>query len=234
MTDPEPTNPLQQPIESSHVATGESAVADPSMVQTAGPAQPIAAGGSSYYRSRRYIIAALIVVIAVWFGYDGWKRWPTQNEQIEAVNMEVATLTNIPSRTPEQDKRLAELSARQRELGAKHDEFSIRLQKILAVVLPFVALGFLGFILHRSRGQVRLEDDTLHAPGHPPVPLPSIANVDGRLWRKKGIAYVDYETAAEKGRLTLDAFIYDPKPMDEIYEVIARRAGVWEATKPVK
>ena len=195
------------------------------------PQQPIAAPGSRYYRSRRYIITVAVLAFAGFFAYDGWKKYPRNNALIDEVEREIATLQR--SGKPEDVGRLADLDRRKKELGSKKTETDIRLQKQLAIALPFVAAGFLAFVLHRSRGQVRLENDTLYMPGHPAVPLNAITAIDGRLWAKKGIAYIDYDTG-EKGRAKLDAFIYEPAPMDDLYEVIARRHGVWEATKPAK
>ncbi|HEX8340457.1 MAG TPA: hypothetical protein VF624_06070 [Tepidisphaeraceae bacterium] len=195
------------------------------------PQQPIAAPGSRYYRSRRYIIAVALLGFAAYFAYDGWKGYPRANARIDVVEREIASLAGATR--PEDIKKLADLDKEKKSLGSRKSDTSIRLQKQLAVGLPFLAAGFLAFILHRSRGQVRLENDTLHVPGHPPVPLGSITAVDGRLWAKKGIAYVDYDVGG-KGRAKLDAFIYEPAPMDDLYEVVARRHGVWEATKPRK
>lgn len=206
--------------------------APPASTERAVPQQPVAAPGSRYYRSRRYFIVLAMLVFAGYFAYDGWKHYPAVNARIDAVQREIASLTGATS--PEDQKRQADLSVEMQSLGGRHTEFDIQLQKIFAVALPFVAAGFLAFILHRSRGLVRLENDTLHVPGHPAIPLDAVTTVDGRLWRKKGIAYVDYAVGEATGRAKLDAFIYEPKPMDDLYELIARRFGVWEATKPVK
>ncbi len=196
------------------------------------PQQPIVATYGRYYRNARYIMVLAVFVMAGWFGYDGWVRYPAKNERFAAVTAEIAKLSGATSET---DKaRLAELDKERKKIGDEISEGDIRLQKRIAVVLPLVGLGYAAFVVYRSRGKVRLENDTLHSPGHPPVRIDQISALDGKLWRKKGIAYASYKDVESKsGTIRLDAFIYDPKPMDDIYEVIARHHGIWEQTKPL-
>jgi len=70
------------------------------------------------------------------------------------------------------------------------------------------------------------EDDVLYAPGHPPVPLDAIREIDKTKWEKKGIVYLDYElegaegTKGQSGTIVLDDFVYDQDPTDTIVKSI--------------
>ncbi len=215
MTDPaspviEPNTPAEKPI----------------------PKQPIRATYGRYYRNARFIMVLAIFVMAAWFGYDGWVAWPAQNVEIDRVEKEVNALSGKTDRA-DIDKR-NELAKKQKELGTKHSDLAITLQKLLAIGLPLIGIGYIAFVVRRSRGTFVMENDTLNAPGHPPVPIAKMIDIDGKLWRKKGIAFVSYENIdGQSGRIRLDAFIYSPKPMDDIYELIARHHGIWEQTKPL-
>ena len=102
-----------------------------------------------------------------------------------------------------------------------HDTFSIRLQKILGFSLPPVAIGLLSYWLRKSHGEVRLENRVLTAPGQPAIPLDSIDELDKGLWEKKGIAYVFYSLPDNvTGKLKLDDFIYQARPIREIVKQI--------------
>lgn len=195
------------------------------------PSQPIVATYGRYYRNARYIMVLAMFAMAGWFAYDGWVKWPADNQEIRTVE---EALKNEQSQPQPDPVRIKQLSDRQKELGAPHTDLGIFLQKLLAIGLPVIAVGYLIFFLRRSRGQYVLKDDTLFAPDHPPVPISAIKNIDGKLWRKKGIAFVYYENIqGRSGRIRLDAFIYSPKHMDDIYEVIARHHGIWEQTRPL-
>jgi hypothetical protein len=195
------------------------------------PQQPIYARYGRYYRNARYIMVAAIFVMAGWFAYDGWHAWPEDNRRIDEVITEIAQLQSDPDANKE---RLADLDRQAKDLGTKHSDLALLLQKLLAVGLPILGICYLTFVIRRSRGTFTLDNDTLHAPGHPAVHIDQIAEIDGKLWRKKGIAFLKYANVEGKsGTIRLDAFIYDPKPMDDLYEVIARRHGIWEQTKPL-
>lgn len=67
----------------------------------------------------------------------------------------------------------------------------------------------------------RVSADTLYVPGHPPIAISEITEIDNTLWERKGIAHVKYMTAAGKsGTFKLDDFVYERKPIDAIYDRI--------------
>jgi len=102
-----------------------------------------------------------------------------------------------------------------------HTDLDIRWQKNLAVALPIGGVLFLIWTLFNSRGAYQLQGSTLSVPGHPPVQLADIIEVDGSKWDRKGIAYITYKTAGEAaGKLRLDDFVYQQDPTDEIFKRI--------------
>jgi hypothetical protein len=182
--------------------------------QSPAPGETITARGGTYYRVTRYIFSAVLLIMAAWFGYDGFVTYPRDNEQ-----------HLLHARDPAAHPKDA----------PTHNASSIRLQKVLAFVLPFVGVGLLGWTLHSSRGAYRLSGDVLSVPGHPDVPLSAITQIDKSKWDRKGIAWLDYELATgEKGRLKLDDFIYDRPPTDRILEAIEARLGVSAGGTPAE
>lgn len=167
------------------------------------------------WRGRRYIIIAGTLLLAGWFAYDGYVGWPEENRQYMELTKQI-----------EEAERQGDLDAAaqlkvERKRFTFHEDFQILLQKALAFGLPPLALLFLIYVRYNSRGEYRLDGDTLHAPGHPPVPLEAIRRLDKTQWDRKGIAYVDYELAdGRSGRIALDDFIYERKPTDAVFERI--------------
>src|SRR5947209_1590167 len=46
----------------------------------------VVARGATYYRTTRYIMVVLLLAMGGWFGYDGFKGWPAENERINEVS----------------------------------------------------------------------------------------------------------------------------------------------------
>ena len=168
--------------------------------------QAIVARAGTYYRYTRYAFAALIMGFGIAFAYDGFHRYPKHNEMHRLHVLE-------PEKYPED--------------RPTHSQTDINFQRVLAVVLPPAAVALLAWTLYRSRGAYRLSGDVLRVPGHPDVPLANITQIDLSRWDRKGIAHLDYELAGgAKGRLTLDDFIYDRPPTDQILDRIKAALGV--------
>jgi hypothetical protein len=174
--------------------------------ETAASGEAIVARGGTYYRVTRYLFCVVLVGSGLWFGYDGFVRYPRYNE---LHLLHVRNPASYPQDYP------------------MHNGSSILLQKILGGALPLAALGLLVWTLYRSRGAYRLADDVLSVPGHPDVPLSNITQIDKSLWDRKGIARLDYELpSGQRGKVTLDDFIYDRPPTDRILETIEAKLGV--------
>jgi hypothetical protein len=176
-------------------------------IESAPPDADIVAPPDNWYRGKRLIFAIALIVGGAWFAYDGWIRWPRENEQA----LKVAGVTKLP-----------------------HTEFDIKLQKILAVSLPPLGLLWLVRIFYTSRGAYRLWGDTLSVPGHPEIPIDSVTQIDLSRWDRKGIAVLQYEHNGRTARFVLDDFIYQRKPTDEILDRIKARVAPEEAAAPAE
>ena len=187
------------------------------------PLGPIVARASTEYRVKRGIIVLMLVGMGLWFAYDGFYGWPKENQRIDELTNQVNDARKVGK-----DSEVHRLEA---ELGKlkKHSDTDINMQKVLAFGLPPLGIFVLVWSLYHSRGQYRLEQNTLHVPGHPPVPLDAIRSIDRTDWDRKGIAYLNYELINGKtGSARLDDFIYERKPTDEIFDYIEDYTGTGE------
>ena len=158
------------------------------------PSGEIVAPAGRYFRNTRYIIAAGVFLMGLWFIRDGYYKWPRENAEARAAGKDV-----LP-----------------------HPGYDVPSNRFLGVVLPPLAVILLARWLYMSRGEYRLSGQTLHVPGHPPVPFEMISAIDKRQWDRKGIAYIDYEVNRAHGRLKLDDFVYERQPTDRIYDEIVK------------
>lgn len=175
----------------------------------------IVARAGTYYRVTRYIITVAIIAMGLWFGYDGYYGWPEKNRKID----ELTKLQQEAQARGDLDEA-NRLTQQKNEVGVYHSDFQLGFQKFLFFTLPPLALVLFFRWMWISRGAYRLtSDNVLHVPGHPPVPLDRVTELDKRLWDRKGIAYVGYEgPGGQQGRLKLDDFIYEREPTDAIYK----------------
>ena len=176
---------------------------------------PIVAHAGRYYRNARYIMVVALFIFAGWFAYDGYVVWPQRNNKIDQVN---AAYDNAIT-----DADKAKFGQMQQQLGAKKTDTDIGLQKKLAFGLPIAAIAYLVYVLRKSRGEIRLEDETLYVPGHPPIPLNAFRSMDNASWDKKGVATAAYDVDGKTGTITLDDFVYQQKPIDAIYDILSKR-----------
>lgn len=179
----------------------------------------VVARAGSYYRNARYIMFAIILLMGFWFLYDGFVKYPNHNKEYDRLTSEIQAMEKLPKREESNYQRL--LSKRTAMGGRKSDMSDILPQKVLGFSLPPIGIGLLIYWLRKSRGEIKLENKVLTAPGFPPINLHEIDELDKDLWDKKGIAFV-YYTLADKttGKLRLDDFIYQARPIREIVKQI--------------
>ena len=167
----------------------------------------------------RYLMCTMIVAMGFWFMYDGHVGYPEHNRKHDELTARIDTAAS----TGDADT-LAALTKERQDMGNKHSDADLQLQRLLGYAMPPLGIYYLIYMLRKLRGEIRLDNDTLTAPGHPPSPLSSITRLDNALWERKGIAKVSYKLAdGTEGNLTLDDFIYQRKPIDDIHAVITHR-----------
>jgi hypothetical protein len=173
----------------------------------------VVARAGSYYRNTRYLMALMCVGGAIWFGLDGWKNWPESNRKLHEAH------ANLLAAQEAHDTDKIRTYSEEEKQYKQHSDHDIWLQKVLACALPPVGVLLLAWSLYKSRGQYRLAGTTLSVPGHPEIRLDDITKIDKQKWDRKGIVYLHYTT--EQGRsgvITLDDFLYDRPPTDEIFK----------------
>lgn len=162
-------------------------------------AAEIVAPPSSWERKKFLIITLGCFFWSVWSLRDGYLKYPAENQA--AIEEAQRQGKPAPEKLP-------------------HGGYDIPLNRIIGWGLLPVGAFLLFRTFHRSRGVYRLDGTTLHVPGHPPVPFDAIRSIDPKKWRRKGIAFIEYEVDGKPGRLKLDDYIYEQDPTDAIYKRI--------------
>jgi hypothetical protein len=184
---------------------------------TTDPSREIVAKAGKSYRWRRWVMALLLIGGGAWFLHDGYKGWPEHNHKLD--QMEAARNKAEAARDQVAYDEMSHQISREH---ARYSDASLFLQKLLGFSLPPIGIIFLIRMLYASRGEVRLKDEVIMAPGHPPIPFSAIRELDKRQWDRKGIAIVRYEVDGRPRILTLDDFVYEQDPIDAIYDRVLK------------
>ncbi|MCC6240390.1 MAG: hypothetical protein IT448_08860 [Phycisphaerales bacterium] len=179
--------------------------------QTSTSADVLVARAGKEYRIKRYVMIVAIIAMGLYFGYDGWYGWPAENAR-------VAELTQRQRQTQDQNE-LTQIADQLKTLK-EHTETDILFQKVLFFILPIVGFAYLAWTIRSSRGQYRLENQQLSIPGHPTISLDQITRIDKKLWDRKGIVYIEYNTGSSIGKFKLDDFAYQAQPTRAIFKLI--------------
>jgi hypothetical protein len=205
-------NPIPPRVPPTVAAAGSEA-APSSNAQVAATSEAIIAHPDFWYRIKRYIMVVVLIGMGPWFAYDGWKGWPAENQKIADLNHQLDD-----AHKKNNEKRIDELNHDPLTHSPGHSELALAIQKVLAIALPILGLLFLVWTLYVSRGVYRLTGDVLNVPGHPPVDLHDVTEIDRSRWDRKGIAYLRYKTASGfTGKICLDDFVYERDPTDQIF-----------------
>ncbi len=183
--------------------------------------QPFVAQAGKTYRRYRYVMFVLMVGFGLAFLYDGFFRWPGHNAKYSVLEAKIQLLEVKSRDNPALRKDLDDGLAELKRIPKRHTDFDLQLQRVLGFLLPPLATGVLIMWLRRSRGEYRLENDTLHVPGYPPIPLDTIDSLDKTRWDRKGIAFASYHLPNGKtGIVRLDDFIYEAHPIRDMVKCI--------------
>jgi hypothetical protein len=207
--------------------TSQSPAAATAALQTTEPAGRIVAVASRDYRWRRYLFSLIVFALGLYFAYDGWIAWPAENAQVHDLLRK-----RDEAQAAGNANAVADLTAQLKPLKP-HSEWDLLLQRVLGFALPPVALVALLTWLRRSGGSYVLDlgAQTLSVRGQAPVSLSAITSIDRSLWDRKGIARVHYTAAdGSSRRLSLDDFIYQRQPTDEIVKHIEDRLSAAAGT----
>ncbi|MEM6313274.1 MAG: hypothetical protein AAF743_04265, partial [Planctomycetota bacterium] len=193
----------------------------PDEVSTVPKGGPVVAKANRFFNGKWIVFGLLLIAGGAWFAYDGFIGYPAENARIDELN-ELADQAKLDLELDQEAEYRLEL----KELGDRHSDNDLRFQVLLGFVLPLGGLALIGWTAWSARGQLRLdEDDVLHVPGHPPVPLSAITDIDDTRWEKKGVSRLAYEVDGKPGVIKLDDFIFDRPPTDQIHD---RAVWVWK------
>lgn len=183
--------------------------------------EPIIARAGTYYRNMRYLMCVFLIGMGCWFAYDGFVNYPKENDLIHSLNDQRDQAIAANNRT-QSEQLLQQLN--QHHGGKPHSPADLLIQRAIGIVLPPLGVFVVVWALYQSRGEYRYENGVITVPGHPPVPVTNVKEVDRRLWDRKGIAYVTYQNDdGSTGTFKLDDFVYERKGTDAIYDQLPKQ-----------
>ena len=189
---------------------------------------PYEAKAGTYFRNVRYGLFVLIFGYGLLSIYHGFVTWPRDTAEYDRL----AVL--IQQADQRQDKEEVARLTTEQEQHPSHDAGGILFNRIFGVVLPPAAVLLLARWLYISRGRIRLDaDDTLHVPGEEPIPAASVTEIDDTRWDRKGITHVAFDRGGgDAGRVKLDDFVYEGRPVKHIHDRLVYRLETRDEDAP--
>src|SRR6266566_2716485 len=189
--------------------------ANPPSKTKADDAAPIVARYDRYHRKKQYLLFLVLFCGGIYCLYDGFYKYPADNE----AALHPKPTPQNPHPTPQ---------------NPPHGDLDAPLNKALGIILPPLGIYLLYRTLRGSRGEYRLEGQTLHMPGHPPIPLSAIRTIDKKLWDRKGIALIEYELTegGERKKFRVDDVVYEREATDRIMDRIEAYAASVQQQSP--
>ena len=210
---------MSDPLQPSSMTTDVPAVTTPTP-----PAftQPIVATTDRKFFIKRLIIALAVIGGGLYFLYDGYVGYPNHNKRIEEITAQVQQ-----AQAARDQDRQATLEAERKGMsngGQRRSDRDILIQRIIGYVMVPIGLFLLTKFVRESKGELRLEHDTLHAPGHPPIPINALTGLNNVKWEKKGIALFDYKLPdGTAGTVRIDDFLFTRPPTDAIHDELVAK-----------
>ena len=166
---------------------------------------------SKEWRRRMLFMFFMIFGIAAWFLYDGYILWPDEAQRhVEYLEIK-DTLIEAGDAVDEKSTsvRLAwERHAREmdyrRNIPKERMDDDIREQRVIGWVMIIGALLYGVWIAWNHTRQVSAKGDIVIGASGERVDINSIAAIDRKKWKDKGIAYGIYEEGGKQRRLCLD------------------------------
>jgi len=176
------------------------------------------------------LTAAVLLYGGAYFLYDGFVRYPRQNEIFGAYDEIKRTYTS-----PEMRETQWEQVARQRGWpvefsgeypGTQHSNTDIWTQRVIGLICaPLGLLMLVNMIRHIGRW-IELDDATLRASWGQETAVDQIRRLNKARWKTKGIAVAEYvEAGGQERRLVLDDWKYDRQAPAGIVKELEARLG---------
>jgi len=121
-----------------------------------------------------------------------------------------------------------------------YDARNIREQWVVCWVCLALAATSAFFLLRTLRRTIAADDEAITTPQGRRIPYPDLKSLDLRKWETKGLAFLDYDGTAGKGRIRIDGLTYggfkqnNGEPAERLMRLIRSRfAGVLIEYAPV-
>ncbi len=192
----------------------------------------ITATVSKKHLLRLGFLSFFCVGLAGWSLYDGLVAYPAQQERQREP---YAAFQKISKKYEESGEvgRWEEWTALAEEKGwsksepeKPREQYEINLQFIMAALAGPVGLLFLTNLIRTLGREMEADETGITASWGPRVDFDKITKIDKKKWDKKGITKLTYQSDQGEKKFTVDDFIFERPPTDEIMRLIEQQAGL--------
>ena len=164
------------------------------------------------------LIPVFLLGFSLWFLWDGVIGYPRSNERWDAHEAR-------KDMSGEWEKYCAVRGWTTEPPHRRYERKDLVGQYVCASVAGAIGIFSLIYWLRARKMTIRSEADAVFTPSGKRVPYESIAQIDLRKWKSKGLATVFYSLDGAKGRFVLDDAKYEPAALDAILEDIQQHTA---------
>ena len=175
----------------------------------------------SKFLLRLGLIASVLLVMALWFLFDGAVTYPRQ--RVRALKYEELKKADRLNEWKEIAKQRGWST---KDPGEPKSEVEIRVQFVMALLAALPGMLYLFFYI-RARGRwIEVSETELRTSRGQQLELGQIVTLDKKKWDSKGIAKIVYRQNGRKGRLVLDDWKFDTEPTRAILREVEANIDV--------
>ena len=209
------------------------------------PSTPLIARASKWFSFKNLMIVLMCLGAAGWFAYDGWIRWPGNNDrlvtstmttmlndgrlaeehrpQIEAWNKGGGWNTES-KQSQEKMTNLALEAAKTGPVEGWKSPTDILTQRIIVLALLIASLVALWRLIHFARQRAIATPDSVSPSPGIVIPWEKISRVDNTRWKKVGIITITYDLGQGPQKAKFDDYELEREPLLLVLDLLSEKA----------
>lgn len=200
---------------------------------------PLVARASSTVRNKNLIILGMCLLFLCWFAYDGWVRYPDQNDRLVNVLKDSPLLvstdrpfveswkgwTSEPLENRQKMDAIVRSYKAQIDLSNWKEVFDVNIQRWIVLGLILANAGALCWLIHCQRRRAIADDKTVSPTPGVAIPWDKITRVDNTRWKSTGIVEITYlDNAGQSHRAKFDDYELDREALLPILDQLGEKA----------
>jgi hypothetical protein len=163
------------------------------------------------WSQQKGLVPLLFLAFAAWFAFDGAVGYPRSDERYRKHK-------ELKDQPGAWEKLCAEKGWKTEPPEKEYGPGKYKEQFVVSAITALVGIASLSYWQSQRKLVIRNDESGISTSRGLRVPYAAINQVDKRIWKAKGYAYIHFQHEGRAGKLTLDDAKHDPKALDVILD----------------